>query len=91
MTLNLAFIMPLALASFTLASTALGGITAFRFRDQLHLLLAFSAGAVIAVALFEMLPEVFAIDGGPMKMPLTAVGFLAFFGLAAMHHRGNRA
>jgi zinc transporter, ZIP family len=73
--------MPIILASLTLISTGLGGMAALRFRDRLHLLLGFSSGAVIAVALLDMLPEVFATDSGSSYMPLAAVGFLAFFGL----------
>jgi zinc transporter, ZIP family len=78
----------LILASATLISTGLGGIAAFRFRDRLHLLLGFSSGAVIAVALFDILPEVFALHAGSSYMPVVAVGFLTFFGLeryTAMH------
>jgi len=73
--------MPILFASFTLVSTGLGGIAAIRLRDRLHLLLGFSSGAVLAVALFDILPEVFSFDGGASYMPLVAVGFLAFFGL----------
>ena len=73
--------MPIALASVTLISTGLGGMAALRFRDRLHLLLGFSSGAVIAVALFDVLPEVFALGGGSSYMPFAAIGFLAFFGL----------
>jgi ZIP family zinc transporter len=71
---------PLLVACITLASTGLGGAVAVRFRDRLHFLLGFSSGAVLAVALFDILPEVFAL-GGPSYMPLAALGFLAFFGL----------
>jgi zinc transporter, ZIP family len=73
--------MSIILASVTLISTGLGGMAALRFRDRLHLLLGFSSGAVIAVALFDILPEVFALDGGHSYMPFAGVGFLAFFGL----------
>jgi zinc transporter, ZIP family len=73
--------MPIALASVTLISTGLGGMAALRFRDRLHLLLGFSSGAVIAVALFDVLPEVFVLGGGSSYMPFAAIGFLAFFGL----------
>ncbi len=65
----------------TLTSTGIGGIAAFRLRDRLHLLLGFSSGAVIGVALFDMLPEVFALHGGASYMPMAAIGFLVFFGL----------
>ena len=40
-----------------LISTFLGGMFALRFKDKLHLILGFSAGAVIAVAFFDLLPE----------------------------------
>jgi zinc transporter ZupT len=74
-------LMPIILASVTLVSTGVGGMAALRFRDRLHLLLGFSSGAVIAVAIFDILPEVFALEGGSSYLPLVAVGFLAFFGL----------
>jgi zinc transporter, ZIP family len=63
-------------------------MAAFRFRDHLYVLLGFSSGAVIGVALFDLIPEVFALDGGSSLMPLTAAGFLVFLGLeryTAMH------
>src|SRR5208282_1004080 len=71
---------PILLACVTFCSTCVGGMAAVRFRDRLHFLLGFSSGAVLAVALFDILPEVFAL-GGPSYMPIAAVGFLAFFGL----------
>ena len=79
---------PILLALVTLVSTGLGGTAAIRLRDRLHLLLGFSSGAVLAVALFDILPEVFAFNHGASYMPITALGFLAFFGLeryTAMH------
>ena len=79
---------PILLALVTLVSTGLGGTAAIRLRDRLHLLLGFSSGAVLAVALFDILPEVFAFDHGASYMPIAALGFLAFFGLeryTAMH------
>src|SRR5277367_170321 len=72
---------PILLALATLVSTGLGGTAAIRLRDRLHLLLGFSSGAVLAVALFDILPEVFSFDHGASYMPLVALGFLAFFGL----------
>ncbi len=38
-------------------STLIGGLFAIRFKDKLHLVLGFSAGAVIGVAFFDLLPE----------------------------------
>ena len=39
--------------------TFLGGLFALRFKDKLHLILGFSAGSVIGVAFFDLLPESF--------------------------------
>src|SRR5205807_2163436 len=70
------------LASVTLVSTGLGGLAAIRFRHQLHPLLGFSAGAVLAVVFFDILPEVFAAPSAPTHVMLAAAaGFLAFFAL----------
>ena len=81
-------------ACMTLFSTGLGGVAAIRFRDRLHLLLGFSSGAVLGVALFDIIPELFAIAGGAPVMPFAAVGFLAFFALeryTAMHRAREHA
>lgn len=40
-------------------SVILGGTFALKFKDKLHLILGFSAGSVIGVAFFELLPEAF--------------------------------
>lgn len=70
----------IALAAF--ASTVGGGLLALRLRDKLHLILGFSAGAVIGVAFFDLLPE--AIDlGGTLRAPSrtlawSAVGFMLY-------------
>jgi zinc transporter ZupT len=77
---QLALITPIVFASATLASTGIGGLGAFRFSESLHLLLGFGSGAVVGVALFEMLPQVVAL-GGPSHIQFAAVGFLAFFAL----------
>jgi len=41
----------------TFVATLLGGMFAIRFKDRLHLILGFSAGAVIGVAFFDLIPE----------------------------------
>jgi ZIP family zinc transporter len=84
----------LAFAAMTFVSTGLGGAAAFRFRDRLHLLLGFSSGAILGVALFDLLPEVFALPNGVAAMPLAGLGFLAFFALeryTAMHRAREHA
>jgi len=53
--------------------TAVGGLLALRFRDRLRILLGFSAGAMVALVLFDLLPSVFAYPGmGRQAMMATA-------------------
>lgn len=63
-------------------STFLGGLFAIRLKDRLHLILGFSAGAVIAVALFDLLPESFnlmnQVGWGQETPLLIASGFLLY-------------
>lgn len=67
---------------FALIATLLGGLFALRFRDKLHLILGFSAGAIIGVAFFDLLPE--AIELGSSKYDIsfltmiTAIGFISY-------------
>lgn len=49
--------MAIIVAIATVLSTFFGGLFAIRFKDKLHLILGFSAGAVIGVAFFDLLPE----------------------------------
>ncbi|TSC70721.1 MAG: zinc/iron permease [Parcubacteria group bacterium Gr01-1014_49] len=64
-----------ALAAF--AATLIGGSFALRFRDKLHLVLGFSAGAVAGVALFDLLPEAIEL-GTKYHDPSTIALFVAF-------------
>jgi zinc transporter ZupT len=70
----------LSLAAFF--ATLLGGLFALRFKDKLHLILSFSAGAIIAVAFFDLLPEAIELAGAqyPISVPTAVVGLgFAFF------------
>ena len=62
-----------------LLATLIGGLFALRFRDKLHLILGFSAGAVAGVALFDLLPE--AIELGAKYHEATTVALFVAFGL----------
>lgn len=79
------------LAAGTVVSTFVGGLLALRLRRDTGTLIALSGGIVVAVALFDILPE--AIDNLANARHvgwLLAVGFLAFFvGARAviLHHR----
>jgi ZIP family zinc transporter len=63
----------IALGAF--CSTFAGGLFAIRLEDKLHLILGFSAGAVLAVALADLLPEALEM-GQPSHSPATLVGWL---------------
>jgi len=83
-------VMFLALA--TAAATMVGGLLAVALKDRLPLVLGFSAGAVIGVAFFDLLPEAMAAGSGayaPQSLLAWAgVGFLGYAlldRLAAQH------
>jgi len=79
-------------------STAIGGLFALRFRERLHLVLGFTAGVLLGVVCFDLLPEIFALsrrqgsDGQPAMLALAA-GFLLFHGLEkfVLVHRAHEA
>lgn len=58
-------------------ATFIGGSFALRFRDKLHLILGFSAGAVAGVALFDLLPEAIELGTGYHSASTIAL-FIAF-------------
>ena len=66
----------------TFISTLLGGLIALRFKDKLHLILGFSAGAVLGVVFFDLIPESIALGSQFYSVgfltSITAVGFLAY-------------
>src|SRR6476646_10899397 len=74
--------MALVLGFAALVATLLGGLFALRYQDKLHLILGFSAGAVLGVALFDLLPESFDLAGKDYSTPtvtlFVAVGFFTF-------------
>jgi zinc transporter ZupT len=78
----------LAIAVAAFASTLAGGLLALGLRDKLHLILGFSAGAVIGVAFFDLLPE--AIDtargfqSSAVILAWSALGFLSYLVLDRM-------
>ncbi len=53
----------LPIAAATCVATLVGGWVGISLRDRLHLVLAFSAGAVIGVAFFDLLPEATELGG----------------------------
>ena len=81
------------LAALTSCSTLLGGFAALRVRKDLATLIALTGGIVVAVALFDVLPEAIDAVGSSRRTTwLVGAGFLAFF-LAeralVLHHRDD--
>jgi zinc transporter, ZIP family len=85
----------LPFAALTVASTLAGGLLALRMRRELPTLIALTGGIVVAVALFDVLPEAMEAVGDAHDVAaLIGAGFLAFFlaerGLV-LHHRDDPA
>jgi zinc transporter ZupT len=81
-----------SLAAFI--STCVGGLFALKFRDHLHLILSFTAGVLLGVVCFEVLPEIFeqaqskSIDATGAMVAMV-FGFLFFHALekfVLIHH-----
>lgn len=66
----------------TFLSTLCGGFFALHLKDRLHLVLGFSAGAVLGVAFFDLMPEALDLGGAYSPQLLTAlmaIGFAVYF------------
>lgn len=73
---------PILFSVGTFLSTMLGGIFGIKHRDRLHQIISFTAGVLIAVAFFDIIPELFSItteNGFPITPAMVAIvaGFLA--------------
>ncbi len=70
----------LGLAALTAAATALGGLLALKSKDRLHLVLGLSAGLLLGLVAFELLPESFSHDAGEfLNVPITAIALIGGF------------
>ena len=83
------------LAGVTVLSTLAGGMVALRLARELTTAIALTGGIVVAVALFDVLPEAIeAVDDPHLVGSLVGAGFLFFF-LAeralVLHHRDDDA
>jgi ZIP family zinc transporter len=74
----------IALAALTtFVSTTLGGIFGLRFREHLYTILGFTAGILLGVVAFDLLPEIFGVAQANHFDPTAAMialvaGFLGF-------------
>lgn len=88
------YLEPLLLSFFTFISTTIGGVFGIKNREKLHFVMSFTAGVLIGVCFFDILPEAFGItrennlDFTPLSIMIVA-GFLIFHILEksiAIHH-----
>jgi zinc transporter, ZIP family len=79
------------LAGLTVVSTLLGGALALRLHRELTTAIALSGGIVVAVALFDLIPEALAAIGDDRRVTtLVGAGFVLFFvaeRFLVLHHR----
>jgi ZIP family zinc transporter len=71
----------IALAAVTALATTAGGFLAIKSKDRLHLVLGLSAGLLLGLVAFDLLPEVFALGtseffGAPAVSVALVAGFL---------------
>ncbi len=77
----------LPIAAATCVATMIGGWVGISLRDRLHLILAVSAGAVIGVAFFDLLPEALELGaGGGTHVGLSSRSLLAVAGLGFLRY-----
>ena len=74
----------IVLAAVTALATTFGGLLALRARDRLHLVLGLSAGLLLGLVAFDLLPEVFhATKNSILSVPSVSVAIIG--GFLALH------
>jgi ZIP family zinc transporter len=74
----------IALAALTAVATTSGGFLAVRSRDRLHLVLGLSAGLLLGLVAFDLLPEVFELNTNAFGgVPVVSLAFVG--GFLALH------
>jgi zinc transporter ZupT len=70
----------IALAAITALATTAGGFLAIKSKDRLHLVLGLSAGLLLGLVAFDLLPEVFALGTQEIfNAPAVSVALIAGF------------
>lgn len=74
---------PILLSLATFVSTTFGGLFALRHREWLHYIMGFTAGVLVGLVAFDLLPEIFRLVGvqrldSAIPMLALVFGFLAF-------------
>ena len=71
--------MAISLAAVTVLFTALGGILALKAKDRFHLVLGLSAGLLLGLVGFDLLPEVFHESTTTGGVPTVSIAILGGF------------
>ena len=70
-------------------ATTLGGVLAFRSKDRFHLVLGLSAGLLLGLVGFDLLPEVFDMNNDKFAgVPLVSIAIVAGFLILHILERG---
>src|SRR5882757_10000207 len=75
--------LPIILSACTFLSTLLGGLTGLKNKDRLHRFLGYTAGVLLGVVAFDLLPEIFKLLNAQHRTATGAMialicGFLLF-------------
>lgn len=75
--------LPVIVSILAFTSTLFGGLTALKYKDRLHRILGFTAGVLLGVVAFDVLPEIFHTlqklnMNATAPMVALVVGFLIF-------------
>ena len=79
--------MAIILAALTVASTAIGGLLALKAKDRFHLILGLSAGLLLGLVGFDLLPEVFHESQTTGGVPTVSIAILIGFLLLHISER----
>ena len=79
--------MAIYLAAFTVLSTAIGGLLALRAKDRFHLILGLSAGLLLGLVGFDLLPEVFTDSAKTGGVPTVSIAIVVGFLLLHISER----
>ena len=91
-------LLPILLSSAAFVSTLMGGLTGLKNQDRLHRFLGYTAGVLIGVVAFDLLPEIFKQLSHQHRTPTGAMlalvgGFLLFHivekSILIHHHQEN--
>jgi ZIP family zinc transporter len=89
---------PVLLSFVTFVSTLLGGFAGLKNKDRMHRFLGYTAGVLLGVVAFDILPEIFNLANAQHRSPNGAMialvcGFLLFHVIekSILIHRSNEA